>query len=72
MLKFVVRSGGNSNTEEQRVNVKKDIVAPIINDILCNVVKINRPTAIEAASTKSGPKYNSNWEKTYSWQFVYK
>ena len=72
MLKFVVRSGGNNSTEEQRVNVKKDIVAPISNDILCNVVKGNRPTAIKAASTKSGPKYNSNWEKTYSWQFVYK
>jgi len=23
MLKFVVRSGGNNSTEEQRVNVKK-------------------------------------------------
>jgi len=72
MLKFVVRSGGNNSTEEQRVNVKKDIVAPIINDIdlLCNVVKRN--TAVKAASTKTGPKYNSNWEKTHSWQFVYK
>ena len=76
MLKFVVRSSGNNSTEEQRVSVKKDIVAPITNDILCNVglyvVKRNRPTAIKAASTKTGPKYNSNWEKTYSWQFVYK
>jgi len=63
MLKFVVRSGGNNSTEEQRVNVKKDIAAPIINDILCNVVK--RKTAIKAASTKTGPKYNSNWEMTY-------
>ena len=64
MLKFVVHSGGNNSTEEQRVNVKKDIDAPIINDILCNVVKRN--TAIQAASTKTGPRYNSNWEKTYS------
>src|SRR6218665_2442555 len=50
MLKFVVRSGGNNSTEEQRVNVKKDIFAPIIDDILCNIVKRN--TAIKAASTK--------------------
>src|SRR6218665_968215 len=52
MLKFVVRSGGNHSTEEQRVNVKKDIVVPIIDDILCNIVKRN--TAIKAASTKTG------------------
>src|SRR6218665_3301768 len=52
MLKFVVRSGGNNSTEEQRVNVKKDIVAPIIDDILCNIVKRN--TAIKAASRKTG------------------
>ena len=74
MLMFVVCSGGNNSTEEQRVNVKKDIVAPIINDIhiglLCNVVERN--TAIKAASTKTGPKYNSNFEKTYSLQCVYK
>ena len=43
MLKFVVRSVGNNSTEEQCVNVKDDIVAPIINDIglLCNFVKRN-------------------------------
>src|SRR6218665_371712 len=46
MLKFVVRSGGNDSTEEQRVNLKKDIVAPIIDDILCNIVKRN--TAINS------------------------
>ena len=46
MLKFVVRSGGSNSTEEQRVNVKKDIAAPIINDILCNIVKRN--TAINS------------------------
>ena len=67
-----MRSGGNNSTKEQRVNAKKDIVAPIINDILCQVVKRNRPTAIKAATKKTGPKYNSNGEKTYSWQFVYK
>jgi len=35
MLKFVVRSGGNNSTEEERVIAKKDrhIVAPIINDV---------------------------------------
>src|SRR6218665_710722 len=46
MLKFVVISGGNDSTEEQRVNVKKDIVAPIIDDILCNIIKRN--TAINS------------------------
>ena len=39
MLKFVVRSGGNNSTDEQRVNVAKNIAAPILTDILCNVVK---------------------------------
>jgi len=34
MLKFIVRSGGNNSNKEQHVNAKKDIVAPIINDIL--------------------------------------
>jgi len=64
MLKLIVRSGGNNSIEEQDagLNAKKDIVAPIINDIPCNVVKRN--TAIKAALTKTGPKYNSNFGKT--------
>ena len=71
MWKFVVRSGatrGSNTTEERHINVKKDIVAPIINDLLCNVVKAN--TATKVPSTKIVLKYNSNWDKTWAYSWV--
>ena len=49
MWKFVVRSGatrGSKSTEERRVNVKKDIVVRIINDLLCYVVRANTSTKV--------------------------
>jgi len=49
MWKFDVRSGatrGSKSTEERHVNVKKDIVVRIINDLLCYVVRANTSTKV--------------------------
>jgi hypothetical protein len=57
MLKFVRR-----NTDPV-----KDIVVPIIDDLICKVVTSSATRPTNTKETKSVQRYNSTWEKKFSW-----
>ena len=67
MLKYIVQKTG-ADTEQAEagvVDVRKYIVAPILNDL---VRKVTATSAVKTSSAKIVRNtYNVRWEKTYSY-----
>ena len=59
MLKYIVSSGAAGENNRTNIDYENDIVAP---------TKVEAATtAVKVPATKIVLRYNSNWEKTYSW-----
>jgi hypothetical protein len=61
MLKYIKRTVSTTHIDSE-----KDIVAPLLNDIVCRVTANScKPGAKTIGPT--GRAYNADWEKKYGW-----